>query len=106
MKAHLTVRDTPLREGEAVQTLCELTIFRAKILLLWDQIGMNSPLALSTLLCFRKCFEAYISASAREIRIRRLRGENCGQGTRGGVERLGLMRLSNSKRKLSEEMVS
>ncbi len=62
MKAHLTVRDTPLREGEAVQTLCELTIYRAKILLLWDQIGMNSPLALSTLLCCRKCCEAYISA--------------------------------------------
>ena len=60
MKAHLTVRDTPLREGETVQTLCELTIFRAKILLLWDQIGMNSPLALSTLLCCRKCCEAYI----------------------------------------------
>ena len=62
MKAHLTVRETPLREGEAVQTLCELTIYRAKILLLWDQIGMNSPLALSTLLCCRKCCEAYISA--------------------------------------------
>jgi hypothetical protein len=62
-KAHLIVTDAAIHEGDTLESLCGLTIFRAKICLMWDAVSMNSPLALSTLLCCKKCADAYISAS-------------------------------------------
>jgi hypothetical protein len=62
-KAHLIVTDAAIHEGDTLESLCGLTIFRAKICLMWDAVSTNSPLALSTLLCCKKCADAYISAS-------------------------------------------
>lgn len=57
-KAHLVIRETPLADGSRVETLCETELSPAQIVLMWDSVAMNSPLAFSTLLCCKKCWDS------------------------------------------------
>lgn len=60
MKAHLTIRESPLDQGSQVEALCGAQIFPAQIVLMWDSAAMGQPLDCNTLLVCRKCWDALL----------------------------------------------
>lgn len=56
-RAHLTIRESPLESGSQVEALCGTEIFPAQIVLMWDSVAMDAPLAMNTLLVCRECWK-------------------------------------------------
>jgi hypothetical protein len=86
MKAHIYASESPLDNGATIQTLCGLTIFQCKKGMFWDEMVMNEPLALSTILFCRKCCDA---AGLIENRPRYIYGVCEEKDSHGQTEKLG-----------------
>jgi hypothetical protein len=62
MKAHLVVREDRLQAGSTVEAICGAIVTECEIALMWDTLLVGGPMALSSILCCKNCWERLVGA--------------------------------------------